>query len=84
MAVQQRDAYDTFTNAEITKDAFIIIIGIRLEILKVKNERELWKIDLFSPTVRLDKFGWHLALTHFVELILLILRIRIWVEIKKD
>ena len=38
---QQRDAYDTFTNAEITKDAFIIILGVGLEILKVKNEREL-------------------------------------------
>ena len=44
MAVQQRDAYDTFTNAQINKDAIIIIIG--LEILRVKNERELCKINL--------------------------------------
>ena len=42
MAVQQRDAYDTFTNAEINKDAMPIIIGIRLEIFKVKGESELW------------------------------------------
>ena len=42
MAVQQRDAYDTFTNAEINKDAMPIIIGIRLEISKVKGESELW------------------------------------------
>ena len=42
MAVQQRDAYDTFTNAEINNDAMLIIIGIRLEILKVKGESEPW------------------------------------------